>query len=73
MITIASSTNNQSDKIKANIDKKFNVCQNTDITQKVTKKTNGAANHATEASLTQMIKNNVIKTNITVIIQSLTK
>ena len=50
IITIASSTNNHNDNIKANIDKKFKVCPYKAIIAKVTKNTNGAASQATEAS-----------------------
>jgi len=71
IITIASSTNNQSDKIKANMDKKFRVCHVIAIAIKVRRKTIGAASQATRASFIQIIKNKTIKTSKTVINQSL--
>jgi len=69
--TIASSTRSPRERIRANIERKFRVCPAIAITVKVTRKTRGTAAQATRASLTQIIKNNVINTRITVIIQSL--
>jgi hypothetical protein len=69
--TIASSTSSHSDRINANIDKKLNVCQFIAIIEKVIKKTIGAEIQATSASLTQIIKNKVVKTSATVIKPSL--
>gem|GEM_PF-1898985 len=71
--TIASSTSNQSDRIKANIVRKLSVCQKNDIVVNVIRKTNGADNQATIASFIPIIANKLRNTRIIVIIQSLTR
>jgi hypothetical protein len=47
--TIASSTSNQSERIKANMERKFRVCHSIDITVNVIRKTKGTAAQATSA------------------------
>ncbi|EKE26683.1 MAG: hypothetical protein ACD_4C00195G0001 [uncultured bacterium (gcode 4)] len=69
--TIASSTRSQSDRIRANIERKFKVCHARFMTPNVTKNTKGADIQATKASLIQIIRNNVRNTKRTVMLQSL--